>query len=261
MSDRKHDRGPRSEFKSIVKNNFRWAAALAKWASNVVHKDSAHNKNVWNDKLATEIAFWDRYLATEGLSWPEEFRRRTDAEAEMEPPIARFVESENCKILDVGAGPLTVVGTRWKGHKMDVTAVDPLADAYTGLLEKYKIVPPVRTQKVAAEELSLYFGQNTFDLSFARNCLDHSYDPFLAIQQMLSVTKQGGTIVLLHEINEGSNELYRGLHQWNFTVDNSDLRISAPGRDSIHVAGKLGASVDVSVTRDEGWVTAVIRKN
>ena len=180
--------------------------------------------------------------------------------AEIQADVAQFLESENDKLLDVGAGPLTVIGTRWKGHKLDVTAVDPLADAYGVLLDRYGITPPVRTQKVAAEELTPYFAPETFDLCFARNCLDHSYDPWLAIEQMLLVTKRRRKVVLVHQLNEGSNELYRGLHQWNFTERNGEFLISAPGRDTTNVSRKLGAAANVSVTRKNGWLTAVIRK-
>src|ERR1700730_9189855 len=103
----------------VVKDNLRWALTAARWASNVVHRDAAHNRNLWNNKLPTELAFWEKWVATRGLSWPEEFRKRTDQDAEIEPSIAQFIESETDKLLDVGAGPLTVIGTRWNGYKMD----------------------------------------------------------------------------------------------------------------------------------------------
>ena len=144
---------------------------------------------------------------------------------------------------------------------MDVTAVDPLADAYNELLDKYKIAPPVRTQGVAAEELTLHFPPDSFDLSFARNCLDHSYDPFLAIQQMLLVTKRGGRVVLFHEVNEGANELYRGLHQWNFSQRNGEFLISAPARDTVNVSKELGTSAQVAASLEDGWLLVVIQKN
>ena len=247
-------------FKSRIKENLRWAVTAAKWASNRVHRDPNHSREVWNSNLSTEVGFWERWIATRGLSWPDDFERRTSLSAEIGPQIAQFVESYKDKLLDVGAGPLTVIGTMWKGHKMDVSAVDPLADSYNALLDRYQIVPPVRTQNIAAEELSLSFAPETFDLCFARNCLDHSYNPGLAIEQMLLVTKRGRKVVLVHQLNEGSNELYRGLHQWNFTQRDGEFLISAPGRDTTNVSRKLGKAANVSVTSEHGWLTAVIRK-
>ena len=246
--------------RSIAKENLRWTLTLARWASNIIHRDAAHSRNLWTNKLPTELAFWEKWVATRGLSWPEEFRKRTDPNAEVEPSIAQFIESENDKLLDVGAGPLTVIGTRWKGHKMDVTAVDPLADAYNLLLDRYGITPPVRTQGVAAEELISRFTPNSFDLSYARNCLDHSYDPYMAIEQMLLVTKRGGKVVLVHEVNEGSNELYRGLHQWNFGELNGEFLVSAPGRDTVNVSRELRATADVFTVAEDGHIKVAIHK-
>jgi len=249
-----------THFKFVAKNNLRWVFAAAKWASNSLQRNPSHSRVLWGRKLPSELRFWEKWVATRGLTWPEEFARRTNPDAEMEFYISRFVKSEHDRILDVGAGPLTVVGTRWQGNRMDVTAVDPLADAYNELLDRYKIAPPVRTQSVAAEELTHYFPPNSFDLSFARNCLDHSYDPFLAIEQMLCVTKQGGKVVLLHEVNEGANELYRGLHQWNFSQRQEEFLISAPAKDAINVSQKIGMMGQVSVALEGGWLLVVIRK-
>lgn len=252
--------GPVFSFKPIIKGSLRWVVTAARWASNTIYKEPARSRRSWNNKLPTELAFWEKWVATKGLGWPEDFRKRTDPAAEIEPAVARFVVSKNDRLLDVGAGPLTFIGTRWNGYKMDVTAVDPLADAYNELLDRYGITAPVRSQSVAAEELGSRFPPNTFDLSVARNCLDHSYDPYLAIEQMLLVTKREGKIVLIHEVNEGSNELYRGLHQWNFVQRKNDFLISAPGRGSFNVSRRLEATTNVSAATEGGWITVVIQK-
>lgn len=69
-----------------------------------------------------------------------------------------------------------------------------------------------------AERLADAFGENSFDLVYARNCLDHGYDPMLAIQQMLKVVRVGGVVLFEHGVNEGERQGYQGLHQWNFCV-------------------------------------------
>jgi SAM-dependent methyltransferase len=131
-------------------------------------------------------------------------------------------------ILDVGAGPLTYLGKKYEGKHVNITAVDPLSDEYDRILDKYQIQPLVRTQKLAAEDLTKRFPSGTFDLVFARNCIDHAYNPKRAILQMIEVVKSGRYVLLEHRPNEAENENYSGLHQWNFSLStNGDFLISS----------------------------------
>ena len=132
------------------------------------------------------------------------------------------------KILDVGAGPLTYLGKKWGGRHVNITAIDPLADKYDRILAKYQLQPLVRTQKLAAEDLSQRFPAGTFDLAFARNCLDHAYNPERAVLQMIEVVKRGRYVLLEHKPNEARQQSYTGLHQWNFSVSaNGDFMIGS----------------------------------
>lgn len=70
------------------------------------------------------------------------------------------------------------------------------------------------------------FPANTFDLTYAKNTLDHSYNPVEAFRQMVAVTKRGGFIATEHAANEALNENWEGFHQWNFHVDGRDFLIS-----------------------------------
>lgn len=160
----------------------------------------------------------------------------------------------------MGAGPVTVLGKIWNGHRLDITAVDPLGEEYGRLLEKYDIVPPVKTQTAPAEELIKYFAENAFDVVYARNCIDHSYAPVQAVQQMIAVTRPGGCIVLQHESNEGSNELYRGLHQWNFRQENGDFVVASPARPSVNVSKQFAHLARFSCEEKEGWLTVIALK-
>jgi SAM-dependent methyltransferase len=99
---------------------------------------------------------------------------------------------------------------------VDHRDIDALADQYDAILDKYHIMPSVRTEKLEAEKIAQRFPANTFDLCFARNCLDHAYDPEDAILQMITVTKPGCYVLLEHFRNEAEENGYEGLHQWNF---------------------------------------------
>ena len=133
----------------------------------------------------------------------------------------------SCLLLDVGAGPFTFLGKKHGQFQFKIVAVDPLADAYDQILAKYSITPLVRTENLEAECLTMRFKENTFDLAFARNCLDHSYSPEKAIIQMIKVVKPGRYVLLKHIPNEAERERYGGLHQWNFCEKSGDFIIGS----------------------------------
>src|SRR6185295_6270228 len=89
------------------------------------------------------------------------------------------------KLLDVGCGPYTVVGKRIDGLRLDITAVDPLADAYVELMRRHQHQPLIAPHFAVAEDLAAFFPASSFDVVHCRNALDHSFDPIRGIDQML----------------------------------------------------------------------------
>lgn len=221
----------------------------------------------WLSGHSSETGFWDRYLKTKGLRWQQEFADRMNPELEITEELAALIQQgkpETWRLLDVGAGPLTVVGKCRKGVKLSITAVDPLATQYDELLSKHNLIPPVRTLPGKAEEVSTLFPSGGFDLVHARNCLDHGLDPFHAVSQMLAVTRSGGCVYLKHHPNEGINEKWHGLHQWNFAMSESgDFMISSRTHE-VNVTTELTtkAEVNCTLTHESGeeWLIVVIRK-
>jgi SAM-dependent methyltransferase len=140
--------------------------------------------------------------------------------------------------------------------------VDTLGDEYQKLLKKYGVVPLVPTQQLDAEKLSERFAPDTFDIAHARNCLDHSYDPVLAIEQMLLVTKPGGVVALVHSHNEGAVELYRGLHQWNFRKEGDRFLIASPGLPTVDMTERLRNRVvmNLYIRPSDDWLVVTMRK-
>src|SRR6185312_774648 len=146
----------------------------------------------WQAGIQHELQFWDEYIRTGGGPWADIYRFRIDPNGPLQPRPAALLPAKKCvKVLDVGAGPLTCLGKIHNGEKIDLAAVDPLAVGYNQILEKYSISPPVRTEEAAAEELAKKFPPNSFDLVYARNCIDHSYNPEVAVLQMIEVTMPG----------------------------------------------------------------------
>ena len=222
------------------------------WAFVGLHLISARfrtTKRIWSRGLSSELAFWDYWLTSHGSSSPEDYLRRIDPMCEISKPVSNFIQSGSCKILDVGAGPLTILGKMYKGKRLDITAVDALGDEYAHLLAKHGISPAIKTQTLESEKLTERFAHNTFDISYSENSLDHSYDPVLAIEKMLDVTKSGGVVVLIHVPNVASESHYLGLHQWNFKNVDGDFVISSPCRPTVNISNRLRDRADIEVGR------------
>lgn len=187
-------------------------------------------KIIWKLALPTEVNFWEEYLATRGKSCgaADEFAFRNSPDSEFQPWLREWMnckEGAEVRVLDVGAGPLTWVGKKWAGRTVIIDAIDPLAEAYARIMQKQGIKPPVETKVGNGEEVVELFGRNRFDLAFARNCLDHSFDAIQAVTSMIGATKPGGIIFLWHNQDEAERLGYQGLHQWNFRLENSELLV------------------------------------
>ncbi|HWC61515.1 MAG TPA: class I SAM-dependent methyltransferase [Verrucomicrobiae bacterium] len=221
----------------------------------------------WRAGIQHELQFWDEYIRTQGGKWSEEYKRRMDPDAPLQPrPAALLPPERNAKILDVGAGPLTYLGKIHDGKKIDLMAVDPLALEYDKIIEKYKISPPVRTLEAAAEDLTKKFESNSFDLVFARNCIDHSYSPEHAVLQMIEIVAKGCYVLMEHRQNEAEHEQYLGLHQWNFSMmPNGDFIIGSK-TEKVNMSEKYKDTATmkcevVSVAPGNDWmVTRIFKK-
>jgi len=220
----------------------------------------------WRLGHQSEEGFWDRYLRTRGLRWQDEFNDRMNPDLELSQDLAALLKnaSPQSRVLDVGAGPLTIVGKKLFGVSIELTAVDPLAPQYNKLLAKHGLHPPVRTQAGKAEELTSLFALNSFDLAHARNCLDHGLDPYAAVQQMIRVVKPGGWVYLKHHPDEGIREQWHGLHQWNFSRSAAgDFIISSRQRElNVTKALETVAAVTCEITEEKGeeWIIVRIQK-
>jgi SAM-dependent methyltransferase len=182
----------------------------------------------WKLNIKSEIRFWDKCIRTNGLLWPDEYRLRLDPNLPLQNHIISLLpQKDQIDILDVGAGPLTYIGKVYEKAKIAIIAVGPPADEYDRILKKYNVVPQVRTKKLDAEKLTTVFPPNSFDFVFARNCIDHSYSPEIALSEMLKVVKSGYYMLLMPRPDEAEKEQWQGLHQWNFSEKNWDFVISS----------------------------------
>jgi SAM-dependent methyltransferase len=189
-------------------------AALASYPQEQSKVELKH----WFSGVYAEVEFWQLWMRTRGLLWTEDFERRLKQDLEVDDQAAALLSERpqgDVHILDVGSGPLSGFGTVHKGLKLNVRAADPLAPAYQALYEQYRVKPAVPVELAFAEDLNAFYPSSSFDLVVCQNALDHTFDPWRGIRQMLEITKPGCYVLLRHSRNEAENECYSGLHQWN----------------------------------------------
>ena len=209
--------------------------------------------------MLTEKAYWDRFLR---------HREEDQLTRELDPdrPLARGlwalveqVPTDPVTILEVGAGPIATVGFSHSKRRLQVTPTDALADEYNRMLRRRGKAPPVPTIYADAERLTAQFGANAFNIVYAANCVDHMRDPLRAIREMVNVARPGGFVVMEHLVDEGVQQDYSGLHQWNMRAENG--RPILWNRLQRHdLADLLAPSCDVRATVEEGKVRVEIRK-
>lgn len=191
----------------------------------------------WTANSASEVDFWTRWITTRGLKWPADYASRIDPAQ----PLPHLIEDQlqaaavpkgaAVRILDIGSGPLTYVGSASQSYKATVVAVDPLADDYNRILRDRSVAAPNLTIKGFAETLDRQFEADSFDAVWCCNALDHAFDPILGISKMLTVVKGNCPVILLFHPNEADGGNYEGLHQWNFDLsDNGDFTIEQRGQ-------------------------------
>ena len=222
----------------------------------------------WSDGTSSEVKFWRSALENPDMAWNREnYDFRLNPDSELQPELRAVLNgsvSDPVTILDVGAGPLSSLGKIWPGRKVEITAVDPLAEQYDKILAEVRLTPPVRTVFSEAEKLADVFPKASFDMAFASNSLDHSRNPLDAIFQMLQVTKPGGFVYLWHFANEGEAEGYHGMHQWNFNLKGDDF-IIGDGKSNLSLKSELGTQGTLSVSTTSAFgkevIVAIIAKS
>lgn len=204
--------------------------------------------HIWRENLREELEFWREWLtmpefaaAREPRLAPEQIlphwiRDLIDAAGTATDNVVR--------VLDVGSGPLSTLGTTWPGHEVLLTACDPLANEYNALLAECGLASRARIEYAIGEELTQIYPEAYFDFVHSANALDHAYDPLRCMQNMLSICKPGGTVAVISVENEGERQQYCGLHRWNFTVQGENLRLWNREHD-ILVHEQMGSAAEL----------------
>ncbi|HLL28856.1 MAG TPA: methyltransferase domain-containing protein [Xanthobacteraceae bacterium] len=209
--------------------------------------------SAWLAGIQYEIDFWEEWTATKGGQWPEDFNARLNPERAANPALFEGLDVETPKVLDVGAGPMSIFGLKLKDKPVALSACDPLAPLYADMASRHGVNWPVKTASAFAEDLSAFYPRGEFDLVYCRNALDHSFDPVRGIEEMLLVARPGGRVALDHYVNEAKKANYDGFHQWNF--EKIDGKFIIWNKDErIDVAERFARCARVSVETNGTWI-------
>jgi SAM-dependent methyltransferase len=217
-------------------------------------------RHIWwrTHGVGQEIDFWSEWFQLRGgARWSGDYARRLETAPLIDDPLVTEwldqIDLDEVRIIDVGAGPISRLGIRYPGKSIAVVAVDALAEEYDTLLRTFGVDPYVRTVEAHGERLLDYFPPTSFDVAYAVNSVDHSYDPVRIIKNMVELVRPDGAVLLRHVQNEGEHRNYSGLHQWNFDVAGRDLLVwNHAQRCSLQ--GTLGAQAIVEAWVAEGQV-------
>lgn len=221
----------------------------------------------WTEGIAHELEFWKGWLNTRGDKWPQEYLDRLNPQFPIQNYLLDYLRplmppGSNVNILDVGAGPLTMLGKVHSDYAISIRASDALADYYNALLKQCQVSPPVITEKAFVENLTDVYRPDHFDLVHINNALDHSSDPLKGILQMLMVVKTGHYVIINSFVNEGKKAEYIGLHQWNFDVEGGELVIGNKNGQKLFVQKALTGLAEVRIAShiENDWVSVTLRK-
>jgi SAM-dependent methyltransferase len=218
-------------------------------------------KQLWKEGLDSEVKYWDLYVQGK-TKWSQDINQRLDDNYLFPKKLQKYInpESQKIKVLDVGAGPLSALGCYWlNGPKIELYPIDPLADEYDLVLSKAGIKPKVKTMFCEGEKITQKFSLNFFDFVYARNSLDHAYEPIKCFQEMFAVLKNNCYIYTIHYNNEGQRENYEGLHQWNFDIINSNFCIWNK-KSQLFLKDYLSSEATISTHLYNNWIEVFIKK-
>ncbi len=117
------------------------------------------------------------------------------------------------KLLEIGSGPISILAYAVQEKLCDVVAIDPLADFYKKMMKGFGYSYPVVPVKGTAERLLDVVCEDSFDIAYSSNALDHAKSPKVCLDNIYHVIKPGGYIFLEGYSREGTNMKWWGLHK------------------------------------------------
>lgn len=122
-------------------------------------------------RFQIEFDFWDLELSLKG-EFPKHMRRRLGVEGQSHLVYPtdlnllihdlRSTTADRLHVLDVGSGPVSMLGFGHSQGDFQLTAANPLGRRYAEALSKYGYSLPYELVQCFGDELTDHFGHNRF---------------------------------------------------------------------------------------------------
>ncbi len=184
-------------------------------------------------------------------------------------------KKSNVKMLEIGSGPISFLALAAEEKMCDLVAVDPLADFYRNMLKGFGYSYPVVPINGTAERLLDLFPEESFDIVYCSNALDHTKSPKACLENIYRVVRRGGMIFLEGYSKEGTNMKWWGLHKHdifphgeslhcedrsgNLTVLTDDIKVKCVYLNNQKAKERSRGTPFIRDT-DDDWYTIVFRK-
>ncbi|MDA1054433.1 MAG: class I SAM-dependent methyltransferase [Planctomycetota bacterium] len=223
-------------------------------------------------RFQIEFDFWDHELSLEG-QFPEDMCHRLglDGQSHLVYPTYldalikdHYTPADRLQVLDVGSGPVSMLGFGHTKGDFQLTAADPLGRKYTEALSKYGYSLPYDLVQCFGEELTDCFGGNRFHIVWMHNALDHSQQPDIVVRQLVEVLRTGGYLLIQGWSREGTSQGWNGLHQHDlFVAPEGRLMCEPQGGKAKCITDGLPITVVESsepTSVPQQWIKLVFRK-
>jgi SAM-dependent methyltransferase len=158
------------------------------------------------DKHASELAYWREQLARQGDLEQTSALYARCFQAVFEIPYEFYAGK---RLLDIGCGPRGSLV--WAENAAERVGLDPLADEYRRLQTR----PHAMTYVQGGAE-RIPFGDGHFDVVSSINSIDHVDDLGAAVAEITRVTRAGGMLLLLVDVNHEPTPTEPHRLTWDF---------------------------------------------
>lgn len=189
--------------------------------------------------VASELRFWDEYLAARPpcVTSPE-LRMRAFPPALHDCLQDLRRDGPALRVLELGSGPVSLLGSGVDQGWFELVAVDPLASEYAAMMERHGLAFPVRPVAGEGEALLEVVSERSFDIAYSSNAIDHAANPLACVRNLARAVRPAGRLVLEGFCREGSNARWEGLHQHDLVAEDGHLvHYDRRGRRSEITAG------------------------
>lgn len=191
-------------------------------------------EGVMDHRESDELSYWRSQLMEYKRTGGAWYDGLLDPDSPLDGEIERHIKASGAaglsrlSVLDLGCGPLSVLGKRGSNFGVEIVGIDPMADAYAAVLQEVGVTPPFTLRRGFGENLDEMFEPSTFDFVHSRNALDHCQDAPKVIKNMVDLAKDDTRILITVFQNEGEKAGYSGFHTWNFDEFNERITVWTP---------------------------------